>query len=262
MEPIRVLMVGTGNASSVLGRMILRAGHSIVAVAGRDAGKTNALASEWSARAVDRFDFSGIGADLCMLAVSDQALGDCDAWLHTGDMVTVHTAGSVSMDVLRSVSERRGVLYPLQSLNSNATVLPETPFLIDGSTDDVTAFLSAFARTLSSHVIRADDTQRADYHLAAVVCSNFTNHLLALAEDYCRSRGIRFPILQPLVAETVGRAFRDSPSRVQTGPAARNDLGTVERHLDMLRDMPELRPVYLSLTRSILERYGHEKGAV
>ena len=262
MEPLRVVMAGTGNAATVLGRMIIRAGHSIVAVAGRDAGKTEALASEWTARAVGRFDFRGIGADLCILAVSDQALSGCDAWLRTGDLVTVHTAGSVPMDALKSVSERRGVLYPLQSLNSNATVLPETPILIDGSTEEVASFLFGFAGTLSSQILRADDAQRADYHLAAVVGSNFTNHLLALAEDYCRSKDVLFPILRPLIAETVARAFRDSPSRVQTGPAARNDLGTVQRHLDMLRDMPELRSVYLAMTRSILDRYGNEEGAV
>jgi predicted short-subunit dehydrogenase-like oxidoreductase (DUF2520 family) len=260
MKSCRVIMAGTGNASTVLGRLIRRSGHTIVAVAGRQATKTRELANEWDARATSSFDFSGIEADFCILAVADHALYGCGEWLRAGDMATVHTAGSVPMDVLRSVAARFGVLYPLQSLNTNASSLPEVPFLVDGSSGEVKASLFDFAQTLSSDVRTANDAERADHHLAAVFSSNFINHLLALTEDYCRSKGISFSSLNPLVRETIERAFRDSPSNVQTGPAARNDLGTVERQSECLAEMPHLQSIYRIMTRSIRQRHGHDGG--
>lgn len=258
----KVVMVGTGNVSAVLGGLILSRGHSIVAVAGRDIARTAALASTWGAQPSTTFDFSGLRADLCILAVTDSAIQGCADWLRTGGMVTVHTAGSVSMDALKPIAENRGVLYPLQTLNAKATVVPEIPFLVDGSSEQVAGFITDFAHSLSYDVRRTNDKERADTHLAAVMSSNFINHLLALTEDFCRMKDIPFSGLRPLIMETVGRAFRNSPSKVQTGPAARNDLETLNSHLQRLADMPELGDLYRVFSRSILERRGFKGGSL
>lgn len=260
MEGCRVVMAGTGNASTVLGRLVLRSGHSIVRVCGRDPVKAGRLAEEWGSEASTSFDLTEVDADLCIVAVSDRALKDCGRWLRVGGALTVHTAGSVEMGVLRSSAQRHGVLYPLQSLNANASAPTQIPFLVDGCTEEVCSFVSGFARSLSPLVSLADDRARADTHLAAVMSSNFINHLLALTEDLCRSRGVSFSTLRPLLNETLERAFRDSPSEVQTGPAARNDLETVGEHLRKLEDMPAIRETYLALTKSILDRMGFDDG--
>ena len=258
----RVVMAGTGNVSAVLGGLIRSRGHSIVSVAGRDIDKATLLAQAWGAEPTTSFDFTETKADLCILAVSDPALAGCAEWLHTGGMVTVHTAGSVPMGVLRPVAEHRGVLYPLQSLNANATMAPVIPFLVDGSTEEVAGFVADFARSLSQDVRRADDKERADTHLAAVLSSNFINHLMALTEDFCRMNDIPFIGLRPLLRETIERAFIVSPSDVQTGPAARNDIDTLKSHLVRLNETPELRDLYLVLSRSILERKGFDGGSL
>jgi predicted short-subunit dehydrogenase-like oxidoreductase (DUF2520 family) len=258
MRQLRISMVGTGNVSTVLGRLLLRTGHSIVSVSGRDKTRTEELAAEWGSESRFDFDVSDLEADFCILAVSDQAVRDSASWLRAGQTTTLHTAGSVHMEALKGSAVRYGVLYPLQSLNLNASMVPDIPFLVDGSTEETLHKVVAFARTLSEKVTRADDGQRADYHLAAVMSSNFINHLMASTEDYCRTRGLHLSNLQPLLLETLERAFRDSPSRVQTGPASRNDLDTIRRHLQRLEGMPELRDIYVSLSKAILKRHGHD----
>jgi len=84
-----------------------------------------------------------------------------------------------------------------------------------------------------------------------VLVNNFTNHLYALAENYCSANGLDFRYLLPLIKETAVRVARFSPRLVQTGPAARNDADTIRRHMELLGDDESLKEVYMLLTKSI-----------
>lgn len=262
IHPLKVAIVGTGNVAIVLGRLVAEAGHAVVGVYGRDIAKAAGLAERLGSRACDSFDLRDADADLCIVAVSDAALKTCGTWLQTGGMLTVHTAGSVPMSALEGSGSRIGVLYPLQTLNAHSDAMPDIPFLVDGSSQETVERIIAFAKTLSATVQRADDEERIEIHLAAVIGSNLMNHLLSLTEEYCRSHGIQMGILRPLLRETLDRAFRMSPSKVQTGPAARNDIATLRLHLDRLGSMPDLHEVYLLLSRQILSRHGHRRDSV
>ena len=88
-------------------------------------------------------------------------------------------------------------------------------------------------------------------HVAAVVAGNFTNHLYALAEQYCRKEGLDFRQLLPLIRETANRIEEISPAMAQTGPAIRHDRDTINQHLHILQDHPQLKNIYVLLTESI-----------
>ena len=104
------------------------------------------------------------------------------------------------------------------------------------------------------HVIQAGDDTRLKLHVAAVFVNNFTNHLYALAEDYCKKEGIDFKELFPLIEETASRLKTISPSKLQTGPAIRNDEETIQKHLVLLASHPQMKKVYEFLTASIRNR--------
>jgi predicted short-subunit dehydrogenase-like oxidoreductase (DUF2520 family) len=166
--------------------------------------------------------------------------------------VVVHTAASVSKDILKTVTDHYGVFYPLQSLHKEDSDLPETPIFFDGSDEMTRKKLEALANSISpQHVTQASDDARSKLHVAAVFVNNFTNHLYALAENYCRKEGIDFRELVPLIEETASRIKAISPSRSQTGPAVRNDEETMEKHLAILNSYPDLKKVYEFLSASI-----------
>jgi predicted short-subunit dehydrogenase-like oxidoreductase (DUF2520 family) len=110
-----------------------------------------------------------------------------------------------------------------------------------------------FAQTISGTVAKAGDVERLKLHVAAVVVSNFTNHLYALAEDFCKKENIDFKLLAPLIKETAQRVEAHSPASVQTGPALRNDVFTLDKHLRLLSNHPKLKYIYLKLTDSIMK---------
>ena len=87
-----------------------------------------------------------------------------------------------------------------------------------------------------------------------MLVSNFTNHLFALAEDFCSKENIDFKLLAPLIKETADRTATLSPAEMQTGPAVRNDVFTLDKHLQLLANHPKLKYVYLKLTDSIINK--------
>ena len=249
-----IVIIGSGNVATVMGRKMVAAGHNVVQVAGRSMSVYH-LAMQLETSFTTDFSRLKSNAELYFIAIPDDALASASQWLHTGDALAVHTAGSVSAEVLKDVSSRYGVVYPLQSLRSDVPEVPEIPLLVDGNTPGTLETISHFARSLSSRVFAADDEYRKKIHLAAVVTGNFSNHLCALAATWCEREGLDFSLLLPLLKETVARLDKYDVNNMQTGPARRNDTGTMAAHLQMLEDSPGLQKIYTVMSDSIKKHY-------
>ena len=250
---MNVVIVGSGNVATVLAKVIHKAGHEIVQILGRNENRAKVLANTYNATWGSFKSTPYSNADLYILAVSDNSLSHLDLYQNLGKKIVLHTAGSVSMEVLQDLSENFGILYPLQTLTKGSEDIYSLPFLINGSSDTVKEFVESFAKTLSPNVSYASDQERLKYHIAAVFVNNFTNHLYAIAEDFCSKEEIDFKKLFPLIRETTDKVMKDSPKNVQTGPALREDIYTMGRHLQMLTSQPDIKYLYLKLSESILK---------
>ena len=248
---MEIVIIGTGNTATVLGRKLKAAGHKIVQVFGRDTSAASTLAYELGTESTNYWNVVYRDADLYILAVSDIAINEILEELQLPDKTIVHTAASVSKNVLKNAAHHFGVFYPLQSLKKEISHLPDIPIVIDASDESTLKELEVLAQTFTDKVVEAGDEQRMKLHLAAVIVNNFVNHLYALAESYCNSEGIDFNLLLPLITETAGRLEYISPSQSQTGPALRNDRHTIEKHLDLLKKYPHLKKIYEIFSESI-----------
>src|SRR6185503_9682020 len=250
-----IVIIGSGNVASVLGRKFKHAGHEISQVVSRNASAATKLAYELDTESTNYPSIIKRNADVYIIAVSDEAIPGVANDIKLPGKVVVHTAASVHMDVLKPISEHYGVFYPLQSLRKEDIDPPLAPIFFDGSDDLTKKRLESLANSISpQHVGQAGDDARLKLHVAAVFVNNFTNHLYALAENYCQKEGIDFKELVPLIEETALRIKDISPSKSQTGPAARNDEETIQKHLALLESHPQLKKVYEFLTASIRDR--------
>ncbi len=250
---MQIVIIGSGNVATVIGRLLQKNGHTIMQVVSRNTAHAKSLANELHC---DHADYTGTinkDAELYLVSVIDAALYELNNSINLGNKLVLHTAGSVPKDVLKDMSVNYGVLYPLQSLRKEIMYNNDIPFLIDGNTEEIKTLVEDFARTISSNIAKADDDERLKLHVAAVIVSNFTNHLYALAEEFCAKEKIDFKLLLPLIKETAARIETLSPATVQTGPAARKDVFTLDKHLRLLSDHPKLKYIYLKLTDSIMK---------
>lgn len=256
---MKTVIIGSGNIATVLGETIAAAGHPILQVVARNetraAKLAGALGCPWTTRYSDVIKT----ADLYLAALSDTALETLGGHLALPGKLVVHTAGAVPAAALSAVTDRYGVLYPLQSLRASIRPFPPFPLLVDAADPEDIGALEAFAKTFSAQVRPANDSTRLKLHLAAILSNNFSNYLYTLAEKYCREEKIDFSLLVPLIRETADRLDRYAPEDSQTGPARRGDRNTIERHLELLDKHKELRKLYELFTIQIEEHYQHER---
>jgi predicted short-subunit dehydrogenase-like oxidoreductase (DUF2520 family) len=249
---MRIVIIGSGNVATVISRIILDAKHTIIQVFSRDIVHAKMLADQVQANYTCKMEDIDTSANLYIFSVSDTALYELPQRLSLQNKLVLHTAGSIPKDVLQKSSSKYGVLYPLQSLRKEMEQIPPIPFLVDGCNNEVTKEIKEFAETLSNIVSEANDEERLKLHVAAVVVSNFTNHLYALSEDFCKNESVDFSMLFPLINETACRIKDNSAAQLQTGPALRNDHITLDKHIKLLSHYPKLRNLYLKITDSIM----------
>lgn len=248
---MKIVIIGTGNTATVLGKRLKIAGHNILQVFGRNAEEAKALALELDTNPVSDFSNINPDAEIYLLAVSDDVIAEVSKSLPVKDKILVHTAGAVSIDVLKKASSHYGVLYPLQSLRKEMEPLTEVPLHIDAGDEQTLEKIKVLANSISSQVIVSGDVERMKLHVAAVFCNNFTNYMYTLAETYCKNENLVFNHLLPLINETASKLAYHSPSKMQTGPAIRGDQQTIQKHEELLAGYEELQDVYRYLTQKI-----------
>jgi predicted short-subunit dehydrogenase-like oxidoreductase (DUF2520 family) len=249
---MRIVIIGSGNVATVLGRLFIKNNHQVVQVMSRHVENAKILATELGCSYTNYDGVTDMSADLYLVAISDGVLFDLNKSFSLGNKLIVHTAGSITKDVLQAISTNYGILYPYQTLRKEITDIPQIPLLIDGNTDEATLLIEDFAKSISTIVKRTTDEERLKLHVAGVVVSNFTNHLYAVTDEFCQKENLDFNLLFPLIKETAERIKDFSPKDVQTGPAIRNDVFTLDKHLRLLSAHPKLKYLYLKLTDSIM----------
>ncbi|AHF14810.1 hypothetical protein NIASO_05710 [Niabella soli DSM 19437] len=248
-----MVIVGTGNVATVLGKKLVAAGHEIVQVYGRDTTAASKLAYEWGTKSINYTSLITRDADLYLIAVADAAIPVIAADLQLKDKVVAHTAAAVPMEALEKVSENYGVFYPLQSIRKEQVVFPELTIYTEAVNVYTRNVLDHLAQSITDlPVHHADIALRSKLHVAAVFVNNFTNYLFDLAETFCEKEGIGFDELLPLIRNTVDRLTTDRPRNMQTGPAIRKDLETIARHKALLNNYPEQLAVYDFLSNALM----------
>lgn len=254
MKYFRIGFAGAGNVAWHLAQDLEKAGHLVPVIYSRDRENAMVLASQlYDTQVSDSLDFSEWPLDLLIVAVHDDALRLVAEMLVVQEnTIVVHTSGSQPMEVLEILGDDYGVLYPLQTFTKEKGIdLSDTPFCIEAVNTRVHEILFAVAKSLSSKVVVMDTEQRKSLHLAAVFANNFSNHMLFWAKTIADAEGIDFQLLKPLARETVEKAFMMMPELAQTGPAKRGDQQTMEAHLALLENNPELKALYKALSFSI-----------
>lgn len=252
---MKIVIIGTGNVASLMGRLFKKAGHHILQVYGRTPEHAASLAAELQADFATDLHQINRDADIYIAAVSDQALAELAKHLKLPGKLVVHTAGSVSKQILQTVTDEYGVLYPLQSIRKEFAPVEPIPILVDASAPQVASRLLEIARSVSTNVAEVTDEERARLHVAAVFVNNFVNHLYTMAEQFCRDEALDFKLLLPLISETANRLHHIRPKDAVTGPAARRDEMTINKHLKLLSSYPLLQSAYSFLTEHMIATY-------
>jgi predicted short-subunit dehydrogenase-like oxidoreductase (DUF2520 family) len=250
-----IVFIGAGNVAHSLAMGMHSAGHRIVQVIGQSKANASELALKVFGKSSLSLADIYLGADIYIIATPDNAIADISINLPNLNGIVVHTSGSTSMDTIKGASENYGVLYPFQTFTRGRDIkLNEVPFCIEASNDEVYNCLFQLANSVGAKPVKMDSEARAWLHVTGVFSCNFVNHMLAIAEATAKRNGLSFDLLKPLVAETIDKALKSSPSVCQTGPAIRGDSQTIMKHIEMLNNIDtQTANLYQEITQSIIK---------
>ena len=263
---MRVAVVGAGRVGTAVAVLLQRAGHRIVAVAGRGPTRDRAASYLPGVPVLHPSD-AARGVELVVVGVPDdliEAITESVAaagGFHPGQWVA-HLSGATGLDALnaaRAAGARRLAVHPLQTLPDVAAAIDRIP----GSTVAVTAdddqgfhLGERLADDLLGEPFRLADELRPLYHAAAVFASNYLVATSALATDLFAAAGVAQPLraMEPLQRATLDNLFQLGPELALTGPAVRGDAGTVDRNLTALAaSAPGAIPAYVEMARVALD---------
>ena len=264
---MEISFIGAGNVAWHLAPALENAGHHINEVYSRQLQNARRLVSNlYDARTHSDLNFADSPSKLFILAVPDDALETvCSRLVLPENARLVHTAGSRSLDdltrwmaVYSDVPVHTGVFYALQTFTKEQSfmVFDEIPICIEATDKSVEDELVGIGQEISDTVYLITSDERQVLHMAAIFACNFTNHLLSIAHDLTTGDGLEFDLLRPLIRETMRKGLAaDNPADVQTGPARRNDLSTIDAHLTLLANQPRIAEIYGVMSASIQRTY-------
>ncbi|MEZ4773155.1 MAG: Rossmann-like and DUF2520 domain-containing protein [Bacteroidia bacterium] len=241
-----IAVIGAGNLAWSLIPALNQAGFFVSTLISRSSEKVNFYTKSLKIP-VGHTDLTAIPPEvnIVFLTTGDQALPQIAhqlAAIISTDVIVIHTSGSTPLEVLSPLGENIGVLYPLQSFKAQITKsFLQIPVFAEGSETVLTTILP-LAQSLSETVQVMDSQSRLRLHLGAVLVNNFTNCLYRLSQEI--NPTVDFSVYQALIMGHLENVFSLGPAQSQTGPAIRSDMITIEKHLQLLHDQPEIANLY------------------
>jgi predicted short-subunit dehydrogenase-like oxidoreductase (DUF2520 family) len=227
VAPDRVTIVGAGRLGHALADALSASGVRVTGPLGRGATPED--------------------ADVVLLCVPDAEIAGAAALVPFGIPVG-HCSGATGLDVL--TGHDAFSLHPLMTVTTETTAeaFAGAGAAVAGTSPAMLELARGLATRLGMRPIEIAPSDRAAYHAAASIASNFLVTLEAAAGRLAATVGMERADLVPLVRATVDNWARLGPERALTGPVARGDEETVARQRQAIAERsPDLVPLFDAL---------------
>jgi predicted short-subunit dehydrogenase-like oxidoreductase (DUF2520 family) len=248
MVKIRLAIIGSGNVGWYLSRLFAAQPFEVWQVCRN--GPNEQVDSVQIVR--DTFQLPQ-DLDYYLICVADQAIQQVGQGLQAVSGIVAHSSGFMGIESL-AMCKRPAVFYPFQTITKGKALEPASvPILLEAKNEIDLHKLEILASNALLKTWRFSSDQRKKLHLAGVFANNFVNHILFKAEEVLMKTSAPAALLQPLIRETIAKAYALGPKDAQTGPARRNDILTMHGHLQLLSDFD--KNLYENISQSIQRLY-------
>ena len=260
---LKIGIAGAGRLGTALALGLEAAGYRLTGVAGPRTGSAEALAARLSGAQPLPAPALAELCDLIFLTVPDGDIATTAASIPwRPGQAAVHCSGALGLEALESAAAagaRIGSFHPLQSFPSPAGDASRFHGIVCGveGAEPLGGRLERMAVALGATPVRLEGVDRALYHAAAVFASNYVVALAAAARRVWTMAGLPLESAQPALAPLLSGAAQSAETlalqHALTGPIARGDVDTVERHLAALASDSALRELYRRLGAQLLD---------
>lgn len=202
-------------------------------------------------------------SDVLFLTVTDEAISSVWESIKGAALagkIICHCSGSLSSGIFSDILNFGAYgysIHPLCAIPNKTTSyqdLAHTLFTLEGDAAHLQD-MKDFLETLGNEVQIIATEKKAKYHTAAVFASNHVVALAQVAIDLLMQCGFSgdhaLAAIRPLMQGNVAHIVADGPVSSLTGPVERNDVTTIQRHLNSLP--PQYKTLYQELTKVLVE---------
>ena len=266
-KSLDIAMIGAGTLATALAAALHHRGYRITEIVSRDnpqsRGRAGTLAKRVGARAVT-FREAEFVARITWICVPDDAISSVAEQLTATEgwrrKIAVHSSGALGSEVLNPVKTLGAAIasaHPLMTfVSSSQGSLTGVPFAMEGDAKAL-SIVGAVVRSLGGKPFRIAAESKAAYHLFGFFSSPALAALIASAQQAGKLAGLTErrarELMEPIVRQTIDNCFRTDPGRAFSGPLRRGDLATIRKHLDVLKQSPELLQAYKALAQISLK---------
>lgn len=244
----KIAIIGVGRLGKALSKALLDSEVNLVGIYDRDTKIKESFARKLNIPFFENpYELIAV-ADTVFLTVPDgeiESLAQCIAKSCPQAKCYFHCSGAHGLELLAALSNSSdiGCFHPLQSFSGETGSLKNVHIAVDGTERAIKQAQSLVNRFGASSLM-VPSADKALYHAAACILSNYLVTLNVVAENIFARWNIPKSALQPLLMGSVGNILAtDNTKLALTGPIGRGDAVTVARHLAVLP------PEYIELYR-------------
>lgn len=257
-----IAILGLGKVGTAVGHLLNSAGYQITAVADQSPAALKKGISFTGGKACKSLTEAALAASCIIITTTDDAIAAvCNEIVSNGAVQAgkkvIHMSGAGSIDLLapaRHAGALVASIHPIQSFADVEGAIINIP----GSTFGITAdeelreWSVSLVKALKGIPFFVPEEHKALYHAAACMASNYLTTLMHMVETTYQALGLNrkeaIRAFWPLVKGTLLNIETRGTIQALTGPIARGDAGTIDKHLQALqKTLPDLLNTYCEL---------------
>jgi predicted short-subunit dehydrogenase-like oxidoreductase (DUF2520 family) len=266
-------IIGTGMVGTAIGSLLNKAGYKVAAICDNSSDQLKKALPYTKGKKFQKSTDAAEQADCILITTPDDTIASaCEEISLSGSLkgkFVFHMSGAGGLDLLQSAKKAGASvasIHPLQSFSSIDQAIKNIPGSYFGVTADKKALSTAknIVLDMGGIPVEISPEQKPLYHAAACLASNYLVTLMNTVESIYKSIGISEKDARkaylPLVYGSLNNIEKSGSVSALTGPIARGDYGTINKHLTALhKTLPKYSSFYSALgliTVKIAEQKG------
>ena len=256
---MNMLVIGLGKVGTSLALSVLAKGVDI-----KGFNKTPIEADVYPFDVFTEFESITVIPDIIFISVYDSAIEQVakQVSMHFQDKLNgvpvIHSSGALGRDLLKSCEEYGAITaaaHPFQTFASISSKLMDgIPWGVDCKNTDKELFEKIINILGGSPIFLSEELKKnkALYHAIGVAASNYLVSAMQFAKELCAVAGLPHKELLTQICNTsIDNSLETLVDEFPlTGPLARTDQSTIDKHLAALSLYPDLSLIYSLLGES------------
>jgi predicted short-subunit dehydrogenase-like oxidoreductase (DUF2520 family) len=254
-------IIGTGMVGTAIGFLLKKAGYNVAVICDKSSAALQRALPYTGGNICRKPSETLQQADYILITTPDDFISSACKEIAASPLIkgkmVFHMSGGGGLDLLESAKKAGASvasIHPLQSFSSIEQAIKNIPGSYFGVTADKKA--SAHAKNIIHKLggipIVISNNQKSLYHAAACFASNYLVSLMNIVESIYQSIGIQGKDAKkaylPLVYGSLKNIEKSGTVFSLTGPIARGDYGTIEKHLSAIhKKLPQYASLYSTL---------------